>query len=500
MIMFDRTTYGKGRAYQAVYNATTTYYGFFDAGTSDRYRHDGTTFVKDNGCDPSTSDGNCFPGNVLNYALMSTLDLARKAFIGFGWTKTSSSAGEAYTYTGDLTSYGASAARNLTVCNVSFAGGTYSYYFDIGNDGTGSTKASPLTITVNNTSTCPTSSVYWKRPVNNKDVSVAYSSTSDENRKGIIQRYADSNSDSIDDYPNAKARFGIKRWKTGGGNDKATEIINDSLSITSTNRSDLFKSLLNTASSSPSEDPGTPSLSTMMHDIVNYFRNNSTYKVTSSDANTFTQSPYNWANDTALACRKTFAIFITAGQGLGSDSDTHTGGALSTTCSSGTYSTDFSQNACYGYTTDLYTTGDTSGKTQNVRTYVVHTTSGITCSSGTSGSILHWLELSTTTQPDFAATGAQIFDLSAPAEKRAISIPWKEFSFKLSTGICFPKNSRVFPSDLSDAKSLSFSTGKFLCSRVPIISFPTAPVAPTTATTYFAFFLTIYLNPFIYIN
>ena len=261
-------------------------------------------------------------------------------------------------------------------------GGTYSYYFDIGNDGTGSNKESKVTIRVRNDSTCPTSGT-GTVAVNNKGIAVAYSSTSGENRIGIIQKYADSNSDLKDDYPNAKARFGVKRWKTGGGNDKATEIIDDSLTITSTNRSDLFKSLLNTASSSPSEDPGTPSLSTMMHDVVNYFRNSSTYKVTSSDANTFTQSPYNWANDTALACRKTFAIFITAGQGLDSDNDTHTGGELSTTCSSGTYSTDFSQNACYGYTTDLYTTGDTSGKTQNVRTYVVHTTAGITCGSGT---------------------------------------------------------------------------------------------------------------------
>lgn len=110
---------------------------------------------------------------------MSTLDLARKAFIGFGWTPISSNAGDAYTYTGALTSYGASAARNLTVCNVSFPviGGTYSYYFDIGNDGTGTTKASKVTIRVRNDSTCPTSGT-GTVAVNNKDIAVAYSSTS----------------------------------------------------------------------------------------------------------------------------------------------------------------------------------------------------------------------------------------------------------------------------------------------------------------------------------
>ena len=102
MIMFDRTTYGKGKAYQSTYSATTTYYGFFDASTSDRYEHDGTTFVKNNSCTPTAGNNyNCFPGNVLNYALMSTLDLARKAFIGFGYTPVSSNAGDVFTYTGD---------------------------------------------------------------------------------------------------------------------------------------------------------------------------------------------------------------------------------------------------------------------------------------------------------------------------------------------------------------------------------------------------------------
>ena len=114
---------------------------------------------------------------------------------------------------------------------------------------------------------------------------------------------------------------------------------------------------------------------------------------------------------------------------------------------------------------------------------------------GTSGSILHWLELSTTTQPDPAATGAHVFDLSAPAENRAISIPSNDFSFRLSTGISVSLNSIIFPSERSDAKSLSLSTGKSLPTSVAIISLPTAPVAPTTATIYLSFFLSIYTYP-----
>ena len=70
-------------------------------------------------------------------------------------------------------------------------------------------------------------------------------------------------------------------------------------------------------------------------------------------------------------------------------------------------------------------------------------TSGTT--RGTSGSILHWLELSITTQPDFTATGAHIFDLSPPAEKRAISIPLNEFLLSVSTGTSLSRYVRVFP-------------------------------------------------------
>ena len=105
--------------------------------------------------------------------------------------------------------------------------------------------------------------------------------------------------------------------------------------------------------------------------------------------------------------------------------------------------------------------------------------------------ILHWLELSITMQPDFAATGAHVLEHSAPAEKRAISMPLKLFSFSVLTETSESLKGSVFPSDLSDAKSLSSSTGKSLCSKVRIISLPTAPVAPTTATAYLSFFFSI---------
>ena len=117
-------------------------------------------------------------------------------------------------------------------------------------------------------------------------------------------------------------------------------------------------------------------------------------------------------------------------------------------------------------------------------------TSGTT--RGTPGSILHALELSTTTQPAFTAAGANSRLLSPPAENRAISIPSKTLSVRISTATGLPWNSRVFPSERSEAKSRNSSTLKFLSSKIAIISFPTAPVAPTTATMYLSFFLSIF--------
>ena len=45
---------------------------------------------------------NCFSGNLLNWALMSSLDLSRKALMGFGFPKPTGdlSAGEVFTYKG----------------------------------------------------------------------------------------------------------------------------------------------------------------------------------------------------------------------------------------------------------------------------------------------------------------------------------------------------------------------------------------------------------------
>ena len=63
-------------------------------------------------------------------------------------------------------------------------------------------------------------------------------------------------------------------------------------------------------------------------------------------------------------------------------------------------------------------------------------TSGTT--RGTFGSMRHALELSMTTQPSFAAMGANFVLVPPPALNRAISTPLKEFSSSTSTSISSP--------------------------------------------------------------
>src|SRR5512143_3468992 len=109
-------------------------------------------------------------------------------------------------------------------------------------------------------------------------------------------------------------------------------------------------------------------------------------------------------------------------------------------------------------------------------------TSGTT--KGISGSMRKALLLSTTTAPEAAAAGPNSRLREAPAEKRATWTPLKESLVSFSTLTGFPPNSNSLPTERSEANNLMEPTGNFRCSRVLIISKPTAPVAPATATAY----------------
>ncbi len=102
-----------------------------------------------------------------------------------------------------------------------------------------------------------------------------------------------------------------------------------------------------------------------MKDIVNYYKGSGASYV---DNDGTTQTPYNWANDPAKKCRKTFALFVTTGTYLGQDIDKLS--PLPSLCNTLTYTDAFPTNTCFGYNTDL------SGEEgfQNIRTYILHTT------------------------------------------------------------------------------------------------------------------------------
>src|SRR3990170_438735 len=102
---------------------------------------------------------------------------------------------------------------------------------------------------------------------------------------------------------------------------------------------------------------------------------------------------------------------------------------------------------------------------------------------GTDGSMRKALDLSTTTAPDLTASGAYSLDWAEPAEKRATWTPLNASGPTFSTRIFSPLKVTVLPTERSEAKARSSRTGNLLSSRILRVVCPTAPVAPTTATT-----------------
>ena len=102
--------------------------------------------------------------------------------------------------------------------------------------------------------------------------------------------------------------------------------------------------------------------------------------------------------------------------------------------------------------------------------------------SGTCGSMRHAEELSTTTAPAAAKRGACSRARAPPAEKRATSMPAGSAAARSSTSTSPQGVATRVPADRAEAISRISPTGKERRSRVAIISRPTAPVAPTTAT------------------
>jgi hypothetical protein len=90
--------------------------------------------------------------------------------------------------------------------------------------------------------------------------------------------------------------------------------------------------------------------------------------------------------------------------------------------------------------------------------------------------------LSTTSAPASTAMGANVLDTSDPVAMRTRSTSSKERSSSASTGTVEPLKRTLLPADRPDASAFSLATGNSRCASTRHISWPTRPVAPTTAT------------------
>ena len=107
-------------------------------------------------------------------------------------------------------------------------------------------------------------------------------------------------------------------------------------------------------------------------------------------------------------------------------------------------------------------------------------TSGTT--RGTSASIRNAPELSTTTAPRDAAIGAHSFEISSGTSNIATSIPSKLSGVNATTVNSSPRHMSFLPALRADAiKRISPQTSG-RSDKIPSITVPTAPVAPTTAS------------------
>jgi len=107
-------------------------------------------------------------------------------------------------------------------------------------------------------------------------------------------------------------------------------------------------------------------------------------------------------------------------------------------------------------------------------------TSGI--ESGTAGSIRNADELSMHTVPPSAAPGMIARETEAPALTSATSTPRSRSSESSCTIQSSSRKRTDRPALRADESGISSSTGNDRSSRVRVISLPTAPVAPITAT------------------
>ncbi|MFA4829935.1 MAG: PilC/PilY family type IV pilus protein [Thermodesulfovibrionales bacterium] len=363
--IYEKTADIKKRAYSTSYLSSQTYYGFFDSSVN--YNWDSTNhyfYKPSTACTPSATALGCISGNVLNWALMSALDISRKAIIGFGWPEPGGGGGggDVFTYSGNFCSAWDAAGTTCTNADktplsygqwedgntmdlgvtMSLGGTNYSYVYCLSKT-TGSNPTG-LKIRVKSGTTVPgctggsgitdiisTSgqvAVKFHKVCSNNSAKVCTADSdctspgtcNEEERRGIIQKYGDK--DKNYQYDSDAPRFAIRRWHTG--QDKQ-EDIRKNTTLTDAESTSYLKTLLTAASKAPPSDTATSLLGNMMDDLIDYFNDDGATSIAYSDNDSWTQSPYNWKDsdsdtdanaDPATQCRKTFAIFITTGNEL----------------------------------------------------------------------------------------------------------------------------------------------------------------------------------------
>ncbi len=102
--------------------------------------------------------------------------------------------------------------------------------------------------------------------------------------------------------------------------------------------------------------------------------------------------------------------------------------------------------------------------------------------NGTSGSMRNALELSMQTAPVAAISGRKAREIAPPAETNATSTPRAASTVSSRTSCSVSANVTRRPALRALASGTNSSTGNRRSSRMRIISRPTAPVAPMTAT------------------
>jgi hypothetical protein len=391
MLVYEKGAEALKRAYSTTYiPEPQIYYGFFDTDANYSFNTDASrnfSYFHKSVCLPSAMDLDCLSGNILNWALMSSLDLSRKALVGFGWPEPGAgkSAGEVFTYSGPFRNLPDTTPRTIgqwegeagTKISVTrdIEGSDYTYSFCLTKT-SGSNPTGVKVMVRSGTSPIDTCAIVC---TDGNDIStglclgegsVTMKFSDGDRRHGVLQKYIDKDRNLM--YDVDAPRFGIRRYSTA--TDKNLDIFCDSATppagcasnCTSDDITPLFEDLLTTVSKAPPAETGLAPVSDMTVEITRYFAEDSAADHIDNDA--YTQTPYSWCDDEANRCRDSYIVFITTG----AESGTGVFFPLLDECGPDVLGTDayFAQNICNAYNADL---SDTVAGPQNVETYVVHT-------------------------------------------------------------------------------------------------------------------------------